>query len=72
MEAFIFLDKSRPSGFETGYIPLTEIEAYSRIFGVGDEELFTVAMREVDARMIKSARGEREQKRGGRKGNGSD
>jgi hypothetical protein len=47
-DAFIFLSPSRTVAFGTGFIPLSEIETYLRLFPTDDIERFLTLIRAVD------------------------
>lgn len=48
LDAFWLLNTSRQNGFDVGYIPLTEIEAFCRMFPVIDVPGFVVIIRHMD------------------------
>lgn len=48
--AFLTLSPSRKSGFESvGFIPLSEIEAYIRIFEISDKQEFIYLIQAMDS-----------------------
>jgi hypothetical protein len=53
-DAFIFLSPSRTAGFGTGFIPLSEIETYLRLFPTDDIERFTILIRAMDHAYVES------------------
>jgi len=46
--AFNLLNRSRNQGMSQGYIPLTEIEAYIRLYLIEDIEMFVTLIVEMD------------------------
>ena len=55
--AFLDLSPSRPAGLGAGAIPLTEIEAYLRLFGhpgCDDAREFVVLIRACDAALLEA------------------
>lgn len=47
-EAFWMLSNSRPTGFGVGYIPLSEIESYCRLFHIRDAPTMADVIRHMD------------------------
>lgn len=67
LEAFDLLSRGRRQGFGVGFIPLSEIEVYCRMFDVVDVELFVRVIVELDSvfmQHIERLRKERERKHG--------
>jgi hypothetical protein len=53
-DAFAVLSFSRSNGFNLGFIPLTEIAAYCKMFEVEDLERFIRLIRAMDVTYIES------------------
>lgn len=48
LDAFWLLNTSRQNAFSVGYIPLTEIESFCRMFPVQDVPMFVLIIRHMD------------------------
>ncbi len=51
-DAFIILSPSRSAGMGVGCIPLTELEAYIRLYEVDDIDRFLQLIRAMDAEFV--------------------
>jgi hypothetical protein len=56
IEAFNLLNRSRAQGMSTGCIPLTEIEAYIRLYLIEDVEMFVTLMTAMDNVYLEKSR----------------
>lgn len=48
LDAFWLLNTSRPVGFGLGYIPLSEVEVFCRMFDIADAQGFVIVIRHLD------------------------
>lgn len=61
-DAFITLSPSRPAGFGVSCIPLTELEAYIRLYEVDDIERFIQLIRAMDGAFVENVNQKHERK----------
>lgn len=48
LDSFWILNTSRPTGFGLGFIPLSEMECFCRMFDVADVQAFVLVIRHLD------------------------
>lgn len=55
-DGFTILNTSRQLGFDMGPIPISEVDAYVRLFEVPDVEIFVACIRAADAMYLQHFR----------------